>query len=107
MSAWLFVAAAIALEVTGTFLLRLSDGFAKWHWGLLSIACYSACFWALSPAMKVLPIGVIYAVWAGVGIVAAALLGLVIFGERLGMVQVLCIALVLVGAVGLRLTTTS
>jgi multidrug transporter EmrE-like cation transporter len=107
MSAWLFVAAAIALEVTGTFLLRLSDGFAKWHWGLLSIACYSGCFWALSPAMKVLPIGVIYAVWAGVGIVAAALLGLVIFGERLGMVQVLCIALVLVGAVGLRLTTTS
>jgi multidrug transporter EmrE-like cation transporter len=107
MSAWLFVAAAIALEVTGTFLLKLSDGFANWHWGLLSIACYSGRFWALSPAMKVLPIGVIYAVWAGVGIVAAALLGLVIFGERLGMVQVLCIALVLVGAVGLRLTTTS
>jgi multidrug transporter EmrE-like cation transporter len=107
MSAWLFVAAAIALEVTGTFLLKLSDGFVKWHWGLLAIACYSGCFGALSPAMKVLPIGVIYAVWAGVGIVAAALLGLVIFGERLGMVQVLCIALVLVGAVGLRLTTTS
>jgi multidrug transporter EmrE-like cation transporter len=107
MSAWLFVAAAIALEVTGTFLLKLSDGFAKLHWGLLSIACYSGCFWALSPAMKVLPIGIIYAIWAGVGIVAAALLGLVVFGERLGMVQVLCIALVLVGAVGLRLTTTS
>jgi small multidrug resistance pump len=44
MSAWLFVAAAIALEVTGTFLLKLSDGFAKWHWGLLSIACHSGCF---------------------------------------------------------------
>jgi multidrug transporter EmrE-like cation transporter len=81
MSAWLFVAAAIALEVTGTFLLKLSHGFANWHWGLLSIACYSGCFWALSPAMKVLPIGVIYAVWAGVGIVAAALLGLVIFWD--------------------------
>jgi multidrug transporter EmrE-like cation transporter len=57
--------------------------------------------------MKVLPIGIIYAIWAGVGIVAAASVGLLVFGERLGMVQVLCIALVLVGAVGLRLTTTS
>ena len=104
-SAWLFVAAAIALEVTGTFLLKLSDGFARWHWGMLSIFCYSACFWALAPALKLLPVGVVYAVWAGVGIVAAALLGVIVFGERLHAVQLLCIALVLVGAVGLRLTT--
>ncbi len=61
----------------------------------------------LAPAIKVIPVGVAYAIWAGVGIVAAALIGMLAFGERLGLIQLLCIALVLVGAVGLRLTTTA
>ena len=100
MNAWLFLAAAIALEVTGTFLLKLSNGFEKWQWGALSILCYSACFWVLAPAMKVLPVGVVYAIWAGVGIVAAALIGIFASNERLGALQLACIALVLIGAVG-------
>jgi small multidrug resistance pump len=107
MSAWIFLALAIALEVTGTFLLKLSNGFEKWHWGVVSILCYSACFWVLAPAMKVLPVGVVYAIWAGIGIVAATIIGVVAFDERLGALQSLCIMLVLVGAVGLRLTTTA
>lgn len=107
MNAWILLAIAIVLEVTGTFLLKLSHGFEKWHWGALSIFCYSACFWVLAPAMKVLPVGVAYAVWAGVGIVAAAIIGVFAFDERLGTMQLICIALVLVGAVGLRLTTAA
>lgn len=107
MSAWLFLAAAIALEVTGTFLLKLSDGFQRWHWGALSIFCYSGCFWVLAPAMKMLPVGTVYAIWAGVGIVAAAVIGVFAFGERLGPLQIGFIALILIGAVGLRLTTAN
>ncbi len=107
MSAWLFLALAIALEVTGTFLLKLSDGFAKWHWGVLSIACYSGCFMVLAPAMKVLPVGVVYAIWAGVGILAATIIGIFAFDERLSAVQFVFIALILIGAVGLQLTTSA
>ena len=107
MSAWIYLGFAIALEVAGTFLLKLSDSFEKWHWGMLSIACYSACFFALAPALKTLPVGVVYAIWAGVGIVAAAVIGLVAFGDRLGATQIACIALILIGSIGLRLTTTS
>lgn len=107
MNPWIFLAIAIALEVTGTFLLKLSHGFEKWHWGALSILCYSACFWVLAPAMKVLPVGVVYAIWAGIGIVAATAIGILAFDEKLGLFQYLCILLVLVGAVGLRLTTTA
>lgn len=105
MTAWLFLAGAIALEVAGTFLLKLSNGFEDWRWGVLSIACYSACFWFLAPAMKVLPVGVVYAIWAGVGIVAASLIGVFAFDERLGAIQYFFIALVLIGAIGLNLTT--
>lgn len=107
MSAWLYLIAAIALEVSGTFFLKLSHGFEKWHWGVVSIACYSACFWVLAPTMKVLPVGVVYAIWAGVGIVAATLIGVIAFQEKLGAIQILCIAMVVLGAVGLRLTTST
>ncbi|MEM6618384.1 MAG: multidrug efflux SMR transporter [Pseudomonadota bacterium] len=105
MSPWLFLLFAVLLEVAGTFFLKLSDGLARWWWGVASFGCYTACFAVLAPAMKVIPVGVVYAIWAGVGIVAAAIIGLAAFGERLTPVQFFCIALVLIGAVGLRMTT--
>ena len=107
MTAWMYLSAAIALEVSGTFFLKLSNGFEKWQWGSLSMICYAACFWILAPAMKHLPVGIVYAIWAGVGIVAATIIGLWAFGERLGSLQLVCIAMILVGAVGLKLTTST
>ncbi|MEM8936575.1 MAG: multidrug efflux SMR transporter [Pseudomonadota bacterium] len=107
MNAWLLLALAIALEVGGTFFLKLSNGFEKWQWGVASITCYAASFWALAPAMKVLPVGVVYAIWAGAGIVAASLIGLLVFGDRIGLTQLVFIAMILVGAIGLRLTTST
>lgn len=105
MNAWIYLAIAICLEIAGTFFLKLSDGFAKWQWGLLSILCYAVCFVALAPALKVLPVGLVYAIWAGVGIIGATALGLIVFGDRLEPYHYGFISLILVGAVGLRLTT--
>lgn len=107
MNAWLSLALAIGLEIAGTFFLKLSNGFERQHWGIVAIVLYSACFWAFAPALKTIPVGVAYAIWSGVGIVAAAIIGSFAFGERLGPVQLVCIALVLVGCVGLRLSTTT
>lgn len=105
MSAWAFLTLAIAFEIVGTLFLKLSDGFANWRWGLLAMACYGICFPLLAPAMKTLPVGVIYAIWAGVGILAAALIGLLAFDERLSALQLLFMVCIIVGAVGLRLVT--
>lgn len=105
MSAWILLACAIALEVAGTFFLKLSNGFHDARWGMISIGCYSLCFWFLAPAMKVLPVGIVYAIWAGIGIVAATIIGLFVFNDRLGALQLAFITLILVGAVGLNLTT--
>lgn len=107
MNGWLLLSVAIVLEIGGTFLLKLSNGFALVHWGVLSIACYAACFVAFAPALRTIPVGVAYAVWSGAGIVAASLIGLLAFSERLGAAQAGCIALVLAGIVGLRLTTSA
>lgn len=105
MGPWTYLAGAIALEIVATTLLKMSDGFEKTHWGIASIVCYSACFWLLAPALKTIPVGVAYAIWSGVGIVAIALIGLTFFGQKLSLPQLGFMAMLLVGAVGLRLTT--
>ncbi len=107
MNAWVLLALAIVLEVLGTVLLKLSSGFEKWHWGVLSILCYACCFWVFAPALKVIPVGVAYALWAGIGILAVTVIGWSAFDERLEAVQLAFIGLIVIGAVGLRLTTTA
>lgn len=106
MTPWLFLALAIALEVSGTLLLKLSNGFEKPLLGVASLVLYSLCFVAFAPAVKDIPVGVAYAVWAGVGIAAAAVLGFFVFSEKLSWLQMVCLTMVLVGALGLRLTTS-
>ncbi len=71
---------------------------------MASIAFYSACFWVLAPAMKVLPVGVVYAIWSGVGIAAVSLIGIFAFDDRLSALQYVFIAMILTGAVGLNLS---
>ena len=107
MNPWILLSIAITLEVIATSLLKLSDGFTKWWWGVASISLYSLCFWLLAPVMKVLPIGMVYAVWSGVGIVAITVIGVVFFKDKLSLIQFACIALILIGAVGLQLTSTA
>jgi len=75
--------------------------------GRASLALYSACFWVLAPALKTIPVGIAYAIWAGVGIAAAGAIGAFAFGERLGPLQLTFVAMIMVGAVGLRLTTSA
>jgi small multidrug resistance pump len=105
MNPWIYLGLAIAMEIAGTFFLKLSNGFERAHWGTLSIILYSGCFWVLAPALKAIPVGVAYAIWAGIGIAAAAVIGVFAFGERLGALQLGFIALIMAGAIGLRLTT--
>lgn len=104
MGAWTFLAIAIVFEVAATLCLKQSDGFAKWQWGAASMALYWVCFGALAFALKTIPVGVAYAIWAGVGIIAVAAIGMVAFGQKLAPLHFVFIGLILVGAVGLRLT---
>lgn len=107
MSAWMFLTAAILFEIAGTFFLKLSDGFSKWQWSGAAMICYWASFAAFAPALRDLPVGVVYALWAGIGIIGGVVLGLLVFGEVLRMAQFGFIGLIVVGAVGLRLTTNA
>lgn len=105
MTGWTYLAIAIAFEIVATTMLKLSDGLVRWHWAVLSIIFYAICFLALAPALKTIPVGIAYAIWSGIGIIAIAALGVAFFDQKLNPVQLGCIAMVLIGAIGLRAST--
>ena len=105
MQVWIFLGLAIAFEVAGTLLLKASNGFEKMGLGMAAIGCYMVCFWLFAPVLKVLPAGVAYVIWAGVGISMVAILSFVLFKQSLSAAQMAFIGLIITGAIGLNLTT--
>jgi multidrug transporter EmrE-like cation transporter len=72
---------------------------------VLSLVIYGGVIWAMSYVLTQLPMGVVYAVWSGMGIALVAIIGWVVLQQPLTSVQVLCIALIIGGAIGLSLST--
>lgn len=104
---WLMLYAAIGFEVVGTTSLKLANGFARPGWFALCLALYGVSFGLLAVSLKTLPVGVAYAIWSGVGTVLIALIGILWFAEAASPLRLLFIAMILIGAVGLNLTTSS
>jgi small multidrug resistance pump len=63
----LWLAVAIATEVVATTSLKLSDGFTRLGWSAVVVVGYGISFYALSVALRSIPLGIVYAVWSGVG----------------------------------------
>ncbi|WP_194835413.1 multidrug efflux SMR transporter [Nocardia sp. XZ_19_369] len=100
----LFLAIAIASEVTATVSLKLSDGFSKVIPSIIVVIGYASAFWFLSQALKRgMQIGVAYGIWSAVGVAAIALIGVLFLDERLTLIQVGGIALVIIGVLALEL----
>lgn len=102
MNGYVFLAAAIVFEVAGTTFLKLSDGFSRLWPSLGVVVCYGLTFWLFSNALKTIDVGVGYAIWAGVGIVLLALLGVFFLGEKLDLAGVLGMGLIIAGVVVLN-----
>ena len=105
MNPWIYLSLAIFLEIVGMTLLKASDGFARIGIGAASIACYVVCFAMLAIAITKIPVGVAYAIWSGVGIIAIALIGWLAFKQNLNIIQIACIAMIALGAIGLQMST--
>jgi small multidrug resistance pump len=95
--------AAIAVEVFATSLLKATDGFTRLVPTAVCLACYALSFGLVAQVVQRLPVGVVYAVWSGVGTAAVAGIGVVFLGESLGVVRVLGLVLVIAGVVALNL----
>ena len=94
---YLFLTIAIAFEVVATTALKQSDGFTRLAPSLITIAGYALAFYFLSLPLRVLPVGVVYAVWSGVGILLITLIGWLWFRQSLDLPALIGIGFILTG----------
>ena len=100
-AAWL--AFAIVLEIIANVFLKLSDGFRRKAYGLLSIAAVLGACSALSQAVKGIDLSVAYALWGGFGIAATLAAGWIMFGQRLNHKGWIGLVLLLAGMIMIKL----
>ena len=87
--------------------LKLSEGFTKLGFSALTVVGMLVSFGLLSQAMKTLPLGTAYGIWTGIGALGAVILGLVLFKEPATAWRMFFAALLLIGIVGLKITSPS
>jgi small multidrug resistance pump len=98
----LWLATAIGTEIVATTALKLSDGFTRLGWAAVVVVGYGISFYALSVALRTIPLGVVYAVWSGIGTAAIVVIGYVLFHEVLDAVKLAGIGLIIIGVVMLN-----
>jgi small multidrug resistance pump len=102
--AWLLLVAAIVSEVLATSALKLSNGLTNVGWTIVVVIGYVASLVLLARALKLeMPVGVAYAVWAGIGTAAIALIGTLFLGEGMNLTKAAGIVLIICGVVVLNL----
>jgi small multidrug resistance pump len=94
---------AILAEVIGTSALKSSDSFTKLLPSFITVIGYAVSLYLLSIALKSLPIGITYAVWAGLGIVAISLIGVFVYGQTFDLPSVIGITFIVTGVVIINL----
>ena len=98
MYKFLLLAGAIISEVIATNALKASDGFTK---------LYALAFYLLSLTMRYFQMGVIYAIWSGLGIVLISILGIWLFGQKPDLPAILGMGLILAGVMVINLFSKS
>jgi quaternary ammonium compound-resistance protein SugE len=101
--AWAILVGAGLLEILWAVTLKYTDGFTRFWLSAMGLGAAVASFVLLAIALKSLPVGTAYAVWVGIGAVGVAIVGIVALGESASPVRLGCLALILIGIVGLKL----
>lgn len=107
MNAWGYLALAIVAEVIATSALKAANGFSQLVPSLVVIAGYGTAFYCLSLALRSVPLGIAYAIWSGVGTALIALIGVVLYKQKLDPAAMLGIGLIVVGVLVLNLFSKS
>ena len=97
MTNWVSLALASVAEVVATSSLKASDGFTRLAPSLIVVVGYGVAFYLLSLALRSIPVGTAYAIWAGLGIVLVAAAGWLLFDQKLDAWGVFGMALIVSG----------
>ena len=101
---WILLVIAGLFEVGWAIGLKYTDGFTKPLPTVLTVAAMVASVGLLGLAMKELPVGTAYAVWTGIGTVGTVILGIWLLGDPASPMRLACVALIMLGIAGLKLT---
>ena len=100
---WILLIIAIALEVSGTISMKLSEGFTKIVPVIAMLTFYALGLSLLALTLKTIDISVAYAVWSGLGTAIIAIVGMIWFKEPTTVLKIFSIGLIIMGVVGLNL----
>lgn len=102
MKSWLFLLIAIVSEVIATTALKLSEGFSRLWPSAVTVIGYGLAFYFLSLTLRTIPVGVVYAVWSGLGIALITALAWFMFDEKLDWPALAGLGLIILGIVVLN-----
>lgn len=104
---WLYLGLAIFAEVIGTTALKASNGMTRPGPAAIVVIGYCVAFYCLSLSLRVLPVGIAYAIWAAIGTALIAVSGYLVYGERLDGWAIGGITLIIIGVVLLSAVSKS
>jgi len=102
---WLILFLAGIFEIVWAIGLRYTHGFTKITPTIFTIIAMIISFYLLSLALKSLPLGTAYAIWVGIGTIGTVIAGVILFSEPTSVIRIVSIILILVGIIGLKLST--
>ncbi len=105
--AWLYLLLAGVFEIGFAIGLKYTEGFTRLWPSVGTVASAAISLWLLTQALKAIPLGTAYAIWTGIGALGVATLGIVLFSESASPARLLCIAVIVAGVIGLKLTSAA
>lgn len=103
--AWILLVLAGLLEVGWAYTMKLSDGFTKLNYTIITLVTVTASFALLSIAMRSLPLGTAYTIWTGIGAVGAFVVGIFFLGEAATPLRILAAVLIISGLLLMKLAS--
>ena len=97
--AYILLMVSILLEITATGSLKATEGFTRWIPSFISVIAISGCMFLMSHVMKILPVGITYATWSGVGIVALTLIGIIKYKQIPNLATIFGLVLIIIGVI--------
>ena len=107
MHPYLLLAIAIVSEVAATSALRAAAGFTRLWPSVVVVIGYAMAFFFLSLTLRVIPVGMAYAIWSGLGVVAISVVAYVVYGQSLDAPALIGMALIVAGVLVINLFSHS
>lgn len=105
--AWTYLLIAAVFEVVFALATNATEGFTKLVPSIITILAAAGGIFFLSLALRTLDVGVGYTAWTGIGSVGTVVFGTLLFNESITPLKVLCFAAIILGVIGLKLTSRS